>query len=423
MPGRSMNRILVPGDKSISHRALILAALGTGRSRIRALLRSADIESTASVLRALGVAIPDPLTDDLVVDGVGLRGLRAPAVPLDCGNSGTTARLMAGVVAGAGLSARFVGDASLSARPMRRVATPLEAMGASLTLSNAGTLPMDLRGGALRGITWRPEVASAQVKGAVLLAGLVGGVPVEVHEPAATRDHTERMLRARGVAVVSEGVTVSLQPKGPLAACDVVVPGDPSSAAFFAGLAAIGGAGKGIALDSVGVNPGRIGAFHALERMGASLRLESRRDEGGEPVASVVVSARELRGTEITAGEIPSLIDELPLLACVAACAEGETRVTGAAELRVKESDRIRAIVENLRAVGAFAEELSDGFVVRGSDRTLRGRVVTKGDHRIAMAFAVLGAAAGNAIEVDDPSCARVSYPSFWDELARVRER
>ncbi len=418
-----MNRITVPGDKSVSHRALILAALGAGRSRIRGLLRSADIESTADVLRALGVAIPNLAALELVVDGVGLRGLSAPTASLDCGNSGTTARLMAGVVAGAGIHARFVGDASLSARPMRRVAAPLEAMGATITLSSAGTLPMELLGGALRGVTWRPDVASAQVKGAVLLAGLVGGVPVEVHEPAATRDHTERMLRARGVSVVSEGLTVSLQPKGPLAAADVAVPGDPSSAAFFAGLAAIGGAGEGIALESVGVNPGRMGAFQVLERMGARVRYESTRDSAGEPVATLLVGPRELHGTELSSDEIPSLIDELPLLACVAACADGETRVTGAAELRVKESDRIRAIVENLRAVGGHAEELPDGFIVRGSGRPLRGRVVTKGDHRIAMAFAILGAAAGNAIDVDDPSCAGVSYPTFWDELARVRER
>jgi 3-phosphoshikimate 1-carboxyvinyltransferase len=416
-----MIRLAVPGDKSISHRALILAALGSGRSRIRGLLRSADIASTAGVLRALGVGVPALDAPELLIEGVGLRGLRSPATPLDCGNSGTTARLLAGVIAGAGATARFTGDASLSARPMRRVAAPLEAMGARVELPAHGGLPMTVHGAALHGITWRPEVASAQVKGAILLAGLVADVPVEVDEPAPTRDHTERMLRARGVDVREDGTVVTLHPKARLDALDVTVPGDPSSAAFIAGLAAIGGTRGEIALEGVGVNPGRIGAFRVLQRMGARLDLAERRDEGGEPVATVVASSGPLRATTIAPEEVPSLIDELPLLACVAACAAGETRVTGAGELRVKESDRIRTVVGNLRAVGADADELPDGFVVRGISSPLRGSVATVGDHRIAMAFGILGARAGNAITVDDPSCADVSYPSFWHDLARLR--
>lgn len=410
----------IPGDKSISHRALMLAALGRGRSRVRGILRSADIESTAGVLRALGVSVPPLSLDEVVIDGVGLRGLTAPTGDLDCGNSGTTTRLMAGVVAGSGLAARFVGDASLRARPMRRIAAPLDALGATVELPSHGGLPMTVHGAALRGGTWHPEVASAQVKSAIILAGLVGDVPVEIHEPASTRDHTERMLAARGVAVRTDGLVVSLLPAARLDAGDVDVPGDPSSAAFFAGLAAIGGAGS-IAIENVGVNPGRTGAFRALVRMGAALRYEDVAEQGGEPVATVVTSGGALRGITIGAEDVPSLIDELPLLACVAARAEGETRVTGAGELRVKESDRIRAIVENLRVVGADVEELPDGFVVRGSDRPLRGRVVTHGDHRIAMAFGILGALDGNAITLDDPSCVGVSYPTFWDDLARAR--
>lgn len=410
----------IPGDKSISHRALMLAALGRGRSRVRGILRSADIESTAGVLRALGVSVPPLSLDEVVIDGVGLRGLTAPTGDLDCGNSGTTTRLMAGVVAGSGLAARFVGDASLRARPMRRIAAPLDALGATVELPSHGGLPMTVHGAALRGGTWHPEVASAQVKSAIILAGLVGDVPVEIHEPASTRDHTERMLAARGVAVRTDGLVVSLLPAARLDAGDVDVPGDPSSAAFFAGLAAIGGAGS-IAIENVGVNPGRTGAFRALVRMGAALRYEDVAEQGGEPVATVVTSGGALRGITIGAEDVPSLIDELPLLACVAARAEGETRVTGAGELRVKESDRIRAIVENLRVVGADVEELPDGFVVRGSDRPLRGRVVTRGDHRIAMAFGILGALDGNAITLDDPSCVGVSYPTFWDDLARAR--
>ncbi len=410
----------VPGDKSISHRALMLAALGDGRSRVRGLLRSADVKSTAGVLRALGVAIPDVALDELLIEGKGLRGLRAPTVALDCGNSGTTTRLMAGVVAGAGVTARFEGDASLSKRPMRRVAAPLEAMGARVELPAHGGLPMTVHGAPLQGITWHAEVASAQVKSAILLAGLVANVPVEVHEPAATRDHTERMLMARGVNVRCEGLEVALVPSARLDAGDIDVPGDPSSAAFFAGLAAIGAAGE-LALGNVGINPARIGAFRVLRRMGATVGYEDEAVQGGEPVATVVARAGALRGTVIEPHEVPSLIDELPLLACVAARAAGETRVTGAAELRVKESDRIATVVRNLRAVGADAEELPDGFIVRGSDRPLAGRVETHADHRIAMAFGVLGALRGNAIEVDDPACADVSYPTFWDDLARVR--
>ena len=417
-----MPPLRVPGDKSISHRALMLAVLGSGRSRIRGLLRSADVGSTAAVLRALGATIPDLATETLEIDGLGLRGLRAPAEALACGNSGTTARLMAGIVAGAGLTARFVGDSSLSARPMRRVAAPLDAMGARVELPEHGGLPMIVHGGPMHGLTWRSEVASAQVKTAILLAGLVADVPVEVHESAATRDHTERMLQARGVDVRSEELTVTLVPRGRLDAGDIDVPGDPSSAAFFVGLAAIGVTGE-IALANVGINPGRTGAFKVLRRMGVTLRYADELQQGGEPVATVLASPGTLRATVVAPAEVPSLIDELPLIACVAARAGGETRVTGAGELRVKESDRIRAIVSNLRAIGAEAEELPDGFVVRGSDRPLKGMVTTHGDHRIAMAFGVLGAVAGNAITLDDPSCVVVSYPSFWDDLARVRRR
>jgi len=415
-----MTSLRVPGDKSISHRALMLAALGRGTSRVRGVLRSADVRATAGVLRACGVTIPDLDAAELVIEGVGLRGLRAPVASLDCGNSGTTARLMAGVVAGAGLTACFEGDASLSGRPMRRVAAPLEAMGARVELPAHGGLPMTVHGASLHGLTWRADVASAQVKSAILLAGLVANVPVEVHEPAATRDHTERMLRARGVDVRTEGLDVLLQPRARLDAGDMDVPGDPSSAAFLAGLAALGVSGE-LRLENVGVNPGRTGAFQVLKRMGASLRFEAVSDEGGEPVATVVVRGEALRGTVITPDEVPSLIDELPLLGCIAARADGETRVTGAGELRVKESDRIKAVVDNLRAVGADAEELPDGFVVRGSDRPYVGRVRTHADHRIAMAFGVLGATPGSTIAIDDPSCVAVSYPTFWDDLARVR--
>jgi len=398
----------------------MLGALGAGDSQVRGVLESLDVQSTANVLRALGVPVPT-LARTMTIRGVGLQGLRASPMALDCGNSGTTARLMTGVVSGASLDGRFIGDESLSRRPMGRVARPLSAMGARFTFEAAADrLPMTVHGGGLQGITWRMEVASAQVKSAILLAGLVGDVPVEVHESSVTRDHTERMLVARGVDVRVEGGAVSLIPGARLDAVDQVVPADPSSAAFFAALAAIADQGE-LALEDVCVNPSRAGAFRILSRMGARLRYEDRRVEGGEELARLVAEPGELRGVIVEAADVPSLVDELPILACVAACADGETRVTGAGELRVKESDRIRAIVENLRAVGAEAEELPDGFVVLGRGRRpFAGAVTTQGDHRIAMAFGVLGAVPGNQITVDDRACAAVSFPSFWEELARV---
>lgn len=416
---RVSGTVRVPGDKSISHRALMLGALGSGASRITGLLPSADVQSTAAMLRALGVAVPDVSPDAMVVEGVGLGGLRASAHDLDGGNSGTTTRLMAGILAASPFASRVIGDASLSTRPMQRVSKPLTAMGARFEFENGDGLPMTVHGGALHGITWRSEHASAQVKSAILLAGLVANVPVEVHEPALTRDHTERMLRGRGIDVRSEGTIVTFVPGGPLAAMDTAVPGDPSSATFFAALAALATAGE-IALENVCTNPSRTGAFAVLERMGVRLGWEDVRDNGGEPVATLVVAPRRVVGTVIEPYEVPSLIDELPMLACVGARAVGETRVTGAAELRVKESDRIAAVVQNLRAVGAEADELPDGFVVQGSDRPLAGRVITHGDHRIAMAFGILGALPGNQIEIDDPDCVRVSYPEFWNDLARA---
>ncbi len=398
----------------------MLAALGKGESRVRGLLCSADVHATAGVLRSLGATIPEISTTEFVVRGGGLRGLRESAGDLNCGNSGTTARLMSGVLAAIPFDSRVIGDASLSKRPMKRVATPLEAMGARFEFAGGDGLPMTVHGGMLKGLTWFSETASAQIKSAILLAGLVADVPVEVHEPAATRDHTERMLRARGVDVRTDETVVTLLPSSRLDAADTSVPGDPSSAAFFVALAAMASGGS-LAIEHVCVNPSRTGAFRVLSEMGALIVYEDAHDDAGEPVARIIVSPRQLRGITVPPEIVPSLIDELPMIACVAARANGETRVTGAAELRVKESDRIAAVVQNLRAIGADAEELPDGFVVRGSDRLYKGKVQTFGDHRIAMAFGVLGALDGNMIEVDDLECVGVSYPDFWSDLARVR--
>jgi 3-phosphoshikimate 1-carboxyvinyltransferase len=415
---RVSGSLCVPGDKSISHRALILGALGDGSSRITRILESADVHSTAGMLRAMGVNVP-PLSSDFELPGVGLRGLRQPGAPLDGGNSGTTTRLMVGVVAACPITTTFIGDASLSRRPMGRVARPLEAMGARFELPSHGGLPMTVHGGALHGMTWHSEVASAQVKSAILLAGLVGGVEVEVVELEMTRDHTERMFAARGAPVSTNGHTVSLSSVASIESVDTEVPGDPSSAAFFAALAAIADSGE-LVLRGVCMNDTRAGFFRQLAAMGVAIREENARDAGGEAVADLVVSPAALRGARVTRADVPAMVDELPMLACIATRAEGETEITGANELRVKESDRIAAVVANLRAIGAEADELPDGMRVRGTDRPLRGRVVTHGDHRLAMAFGILGAAAGNAIEVDDPDCVGVSYPSFWADLARV---
>ena len=418
--------VRVPGDKSISHRALILSAVATGSSRIRGILESADVHSTAGALRALGVGIP-PLSADFPIEGVGFHGLREAHGALDCGNSGTTARLMAGIVAALPFATRFIGDPSLSRRPMRRVAAPLEAMGARFEFGGPrDRLPMTVHGATLQSISWTTETASAQVKSAILLAGLIGEVAVTVTEPSLSRDHTERMLEALGARVErsmdGEEHRVTLQPPETIPGTEFDVPGDPSSAAFFAALAALATSGE-IALPGVMVNPTRAGFLQTLQRMGASVVEDLPEGEGtaaGEQVATLRVRPRDLRGITVTAAEVPSMIDELPLLACLAAHAAGETIITGAGELRVKESDRITAVVENLQTIGAAAEELPDGMRIVGGARQLRGTIRTHGDHRIAMAFGILGARDGNDIQVDDPGCVAVSYPDFWTDLERV---
>ncbi len=410
----------VPGDKSISHRSLMFAALSEGDSRITGILQSADVHSTAGVLRALGASIPE-LSDHFTVRGHGVQSLTQPQSALDCGNSGTTTRLMAGIVAGLPISATFIGDQSLSRRPMRRVAKPLEAMGARFDLPDHGGLPMTVHGGALHDVVWTTEQASAQIKSAILLAAVVGGVRASVTEPIKTRDYTERMLEARGVRVRVSGTTVSVDP-GVVEPLDVDVPGDPSSAAFFAGLAAIAKHGV-LRLEGVGVNDTRMGFFRRLARMGVTVAEENRRLNGGEWIADLVVSPGTLGPATIGEADVPAMVDELPLLACIATRANGETVITGANELRAKESDRITAVVTNLRAIGADAEELADGMRIRGTTTPLRGRVVTHGDHRLAMAFGILGAADGNDIEIDDRDCVAVSYPGFWSDLARVHSR
>jgi 3-phosphoshikimate 1-carboxyvinyltransferase len=409
----------VPGDKSISHRALMLSALAEGPSVVRGILQSADVRSTARVLAQLGAPLP-PVDETMRIHGRGPASWRTPTDALDCGNSGTTTRLMAGIVAALPtVQARFEGDASLSSRPMRRVARPLEAMGASITLSANGTLPMTVVGQALHGAEWTLEVASAQVKSAMLLAATVAGVPIILHERHATRDHTEKMLVARGVPLAAHEGTIRCTPDGPVQPRDVQVPGDPSSAAFFAGLGTIADEGE-LRIVDVLLNPTRTGFLDVLQRMGADIRVDGAHFVDGERVGTLVVAPSTLHGTTIGGAEIPRLIDELPLLAALAALATGETRITGAEELRAKESDRIAVMVANLRAIGVDATELPDGLVVRGPASALSGRVTTHGDHRIAMAFGVLAMRPTASIAIDVPGCVDVSYPTFWGDLAMV---
>ena len=459
--------ITVPGDKSLSQRALICAALADGQSRLSGLLPGGDAESTAGALRALGASIPEIPNDgsDLVVDGLGLGGLVEPTGELDLGNSGTGARLLMGVLAGSGISATVTGDDSLRSRPMRRIIDPLSALGASFTpLGGKDRLPLLVSGagagrhavsgtlspassagptgsvvpgaGRARSIDWVSQVASAQVKSSVLFAGLMAGMPVQLTEPRRSRDHTERMLRSMGARVLEHagegGWKVELRdPPRRLRSLDVAVPGDPSSAAFVVAAAVLGIAGGGtVTVPRVGMNPLRTAFFDVLARMGARVETEME-DQGAdhddteasaaEPVGAVVAGPSDLVGVAVGSDEVPRLIDELPLVAVLGARAKGETRISGAEELRAKESDRITALVTNLRGLGVEVEEHPDGLTVLGSSRRLAGRVRAFRDHRIAMAFAVLGAAPGNDVEIDRPELASVSFPGFWRTLARLR--
>jgi len=408
----------VPGDKSISHRSLILSALADGESIVRGILDSEDVRSTAGVLSSLGAEIP-PISETMRVTGRGLRGLRPSRQPLDCGNSGTTTRLISGVVAAHPFSTTFIGDASLSRRPMKRIAEPLTYMGARFEFEHGDGLPMTVHGVDLRSVDWDTRTSSAQVKSAILLAGLASGVEVRVTEKSPSRDHTERMLRAMGVDVETDGNQVCIRPARRLLPLEIAVPADPSSAAFFVALACLAAEGE-LTLTDVCLNPTRSGFLQAMRRMGATVEEVGVRSSVGEDVGEISVGPATFRGVRITAEQVPALIDELPLLACVAAGAGVDLEITGAAELRVKESDRIATVVHNLLAVGAAAEELPDGLRVRAGRRELAGTIDPRHDHRIAMAFGVLSAATGNRITVQNPECVAVSYPGFWDDLRSV---
>jgi 3-phosphoshikimate 1-carboxyvinyltransferase len=411
--------VRAPGDKSITHRALLLASLGRGVSHVGGALTSLDARSSARVLRQLGAEI-SPLRDGQVLAIEGRGRFRAPERTLDCGNSGTTTRLLLGLLAGHRFRATLTGDASLRRRPMRRVTVPLTEMGARFEERDGDGLPITVRGGALRPIRYAMPVSSAQIKSALLLAGLVGGVEVELREPSGrSRDHTERMLAALGYDVAERDGWIEFRPGGRVEPFDIQVPGDPSSAAFLVGASVLAEGGE-LRIAGVGVNPTRTGFLGVLQRMGAQVGIEAIDTSFGEPVADLIARPAALHRTEVTAAEIPGLIDEIPLLAVLASRATGETVFRAVGELRVKESDRLGLVAGNIRAVGGKAEVRGDDLHVEGVASPPRGTVRTAADHRIAMAFAVLGTVPGGRVAIDDMACAAVSFPAFPETLRRI---
>ncbi len=417
-PGKLQGELAVPGDKSISHRSLILNAMAYGTARVTGLSNGEDVMSTLACLRGMGAEIVDGGSPgEYAIVGRG-PVLQEPADILDAGNSGTSMRLLSGLLAAQPFLSVLTGDASLRSRPMRRIVDPLQRMGAQVTGRQDGSLaPLVIRGGSLRGIEYDLPVASAQVKSCILLAGLSADGDTLIHQPALSRDHTERMVTAMGAIVEEDGLDLSLHP-GTLRAVDIAVPGDISSAAFWI-VAGLCHPDSRVLVRGVGLNPSRTGIIDALLAMGAggSLQLLDERTEGGEPVADVLVTPGELRGTEIGGDMIPRILDEAPILAVAACFASGETVIRDAAELRVKESDRIATTVQELSRLGANIEALDDGMVIRGTGGLNGAACQSHGDHRLAMAMAVCGLLADGETAVHGAADASVSYPGFWDDL------
>ncbi|ALN58329.1 3-phosphoshikimate 1-carboxyvinyltransferase [Lysobacter enzymogenes] len=412
-PGAALRgSIRVPGDKSVSHRAVMLGALAEGVTRVTGFLEGEDTRATARVFEQLGVRIETPSASERIVHGVGLHGLRGSDAALDCGNAGTGMRLLAGALAGQAFDSVLVGDASLSKRPMRRVTEPLAAMGARIDSEDGGLPPLRIRGGReLRGIEYTLPVASAQVKSALLLAGLYAQGETVVREPHPTRDYTERMLAAFGWPIEFSPGHARLSGGHALRATDVAVPADFSSAAFFLVAASVV-PGSELVLEAVGMNPRRTGLLSALRLMGADIVEENPRSEGGEPVADLRVRHARLRGVEVPQALVPDMIDEFPALFVAAAVAQGRTVVSGAAELRVKESDRIATMAAGLRALGVAIEETPDGAIIDGGGLS-GGAVESHGDHRIAMSFAVAAQLATGEVRIGDVANVATSFPGF----------
>ena len=417
-----VGHVVVPGDKSISHRAVLIGALGEGETRVHGFGRSGDTQATVDAMRALGVEIEDVADDELVVHGAGLRGLRAGTV--DCRNAGTLMRLLTGVLAGQEGEFTLTGDESLTPRPMERVAAPLRRMGAAVETTD-GHAPLVVRGsGALRGVEIEPEVASAQVKSAILLAGAQRrGLRRQWSSASRPATTPSACSRRQASASARSSSSVTVEPAGALRLDEVDVPGDFSSAAPLLVAAALV-PGSDVTIHDLGVNPRRTGLLDVLERMGARVSVFERRRAGGEPVASVQVQPGELVATEIGADEVPSLVDELPLVALLASHARGETRVSGAGELRVKETDRIEAVTDGLRPLGARIHSRPDGWTVTGVPARLRGgRVDARGDHRIAMLGAVAGLASREGVAIEGADTAAISFPGFYELLDSVTRR
>ena len=413
--------IVPPGDKSISHRALILNAIVRGQANVKGLSSGEDVHSTLECLRVLGVVIEPKEDQGVYLVHGGDAILREPLEILNAGNSGTTMRLLSGLLAGQPFMSILMGDSSLNTRPMARVVQPLKQMGAHIMGREGDTLaPLSIRGGSLTGIDYTMLVPSAQVKSAIILAGLSAQGETVLHQPALSRDHTERMVRAMGGSVVEDGLTLVVQP-GQLSAMDIDVPGDISAAAFWL-VAALCHPDAQVRLQGVGINPTRVGILEVVEAMGARVAVEDKRAEGGEPVADLVVTSSELRGVEIVGDMIPRVEDEIPVLAVAACFASGTTVIRDAQELRLKESDRVHTTVQELSRLGASIVERPDGLVVNGTGRLTGGRCSSHGDHRLAMALGVAGLLADEEVIVDGAESARISYPDFWGHLRELSE-
>ena len=417
---RLRGEITIPGDKSVSHRAVMFGSLAEGTTRITNFLQGADCLSTIHCFRQMGIGIRQH-GQEILVDGRGLHGLCAPSGVLDAGNSGTTTRLMSGILAGQVFESVVDGDASLRTRPMKRIRIPLEEMGAALTsLEKPDCLPLRIRGGHLRGISYHSPVASAQVKSCVLLAGLYADGPVSVTEPVLSRDHTERMLRRFGADVRSEGTRASVRPGPALMAQDITVPGDISSAAYFIAAGLLSPESE-ILIRNVGINPTRDGILRVCRQMGADVRMLNVRDEG-EPAADLLVRSSSLHGTVVEGEIIPALIDEIPMIAVMAAFAKGTTVIRDAAELKVKESDRIRTVTDALQAMGARVTPTQDGMIIEGGAPLHGGEIDSCLDHRIAMAFAVAGTVCDGPLCIRNAECVDISYPGFFSDLYALSE-
>ncbi len=418
---RLVGHIAVPGDKSISHRAVLFGAICDGETRISGFGRSADTEATVAAVRALGVTVYEHGEDTLHVFGKGLRGLVAPGRPIDCANSGTLVRLLSGILAGQqGQQFELTGDASLSSRPMKRITEPLGRMGAGVETDD-GHLPLGIDGRPLRSITYELPVASAQVKSAILLAGLYADGETTVVEPQPTRDHTELMLEAAGATITRREKSVTIRPAERLESVDIEVPGDFSSAAPFI-VAATLVPGSELHIHGVNLNPRRTGLLTILERMGGRVTVYNRRRVGGERVGDLEVRSAELVATTVLADEVPLAIDELPLFALAASCAHGNSRLRGAEELRAKESDRVEATVDALRSLGQHVFATEDGFRIRGvPTRPRGGKIDSRGDHRIAMLGAIAALDSQDGVEIEDAECVAVSFPGFFELLESLR--